>query len=101
MWDMIQRYRFVIISTLALLLLSNISLTFGDRISYYGTSPRYLQALEKAKYHPRDRVDVSSLKVLAVTGAPVTPENYNFVERYIKKLYLFNGTGGTGNIKHF
>lgn len=67
-----------------------------DRISYFGTSPRYLQALDQAKYYPNQRVDLSSLKVLACTGAPVTPENYEFVARRIKRVYLFNASGGTG-----
>ncbi|KAI5479974.1 hypothetical protein MNV49_002264 [Pseudohyphozyma bogoriensis] len=65
------------------------------KVSYFGTSPRYLQALDQAKYYPNERNDISSLKVLACTGAPVTPENYKFVANRIKRIYLFNGSGGT------
>ncbi|KAI5475878.1 hypothetical protein MNV49_000760 [Pseudohyphozyma bogoriensis] len=67
----------------------------AHKVSYFGTSPRYLQALEQAGYYPNERNDVSSLKVLAVTGAPTTPENYQFVANRIKRIYLFNASGGT------
>ncbi|KAM0746443.1 acetoacetate-CoA ligase [Meredithblackwellia eburnea MCA 4105] len=71
------------------------SLVEQHKVSYFGTSPRYLQALDKAGYYPNERVNVSSLKVVAPTGAPVTQENYNFVAKRIKRTYIFNGSGGT------
>ena len=65
-------------------------------VNYFGTSPRYFQTLEKAKYYPNEQVKLDSLTVIAVTGAPVTPDVYDFVANRVKHTYLFNASGGTG-----
>ena len=65
-------------------------------MNYFGTSPRYFQTLEKAKYYPNEQVKLDSLTVIAVTGAPVTPDVYDFVANRVKHTYLFNASGGTG-----
>ncbi|GAA6022468.1 hypothetical protein JCM10207_004405 [Rhodosporidiobolus poonsookiae] len=73
------------------------------RCTKLGTSPRYLQTLNKAGYFVNQHHDVSSLKVLHVTGAPVTPDVYDYVEKHIGRVFLSNNCGGTeigGGILH-
>ena len=61
-----------------------IDLIDAERISVFGTSPKFLATLEKAGLQPRLSHDLSSLKGLISTGSPLAPQSYDYVYREIK-----------------
>jgi acetoacetyl-CoA synthetase len=71
-------------------------LTEQERITIFGTSARYLAALEKAGVKPRQSFDLSPLKAVLSTGSPLADENFDSVYRDIKEdLCLSSIAGGT------
>lgn len=66
-----------------------------EKITTFGTSPKYLRALEDSGEFLGD-VDVSSLETILSTGAPLLPEQYDFVYQKIKSdVLLASISGGT------
>ena len=73
-----------------------------ERISVFGTSAKYLAALEKAGVRPRERHDLSALKAILSTGSPLSHESFDYVYRDIKAdLQLSSISGGTDIISCF
>jgi len=73
-----------------------------EHVSIFGTSPKFLAALDKAGYHPRERVALPALRTLISTGSPLAPEQFDFVYREIKAdLHLASISGGTDIISSF
>ena len=67
-----------------------------ENISLFGTSAKYLEALEKQGYQPRQQYDLSSLQTLCSTGSVLAPEQFDFVYSAIKPdLQLASISGGT------
>jgi len=74
----------------------------AEHISIFGTSPKYLSALEKSGYQPRERVQLPALRTVLSTGSPLVPEQFDFVYRDIKNdLQLSSISGGTDIISSF
>ncbi len=79
-----------------------IDLIDAERISVFGTSPKFLATLEKAGLQPRLSHDLSSLKGLISTGSPLSPGSYDYVYREIKsELCLSSMSGGTDIVSCF
>jgi acetoacetyl-CoA synthetase len=73
-----------------------------ERITVFGTSARYLAALEKAAISPRTTHDLVSLQTLLSTGSPLSPESYRYVYREFKAdLCLSSISGGTDIVSCF
>ena len=73
-----------------------------EHISIFGTSPKYLAALEKAGYRPRERHSLPALRTLLSTGSPLSPEGFDFVYNDIKSdVQLASISGGTDIISCF
>jgi acetoacetyl-CoA synthetase len=67
-----------------------------ERITHFGTSPKFLDTLAKRGLRPRDTHDLSSLRVLLSTGSPLAPEGYDYVYEAIKPdVRLSSISGGT------
>ena len=65
-------------------------------MTYFGTSPRYLFELEKAKASPKNEFDLSSLRMVNTTGATLSIEQYRwFYTHFPSKVHLCNSAGGT------
>ncbi|HWD31651.1 MAG TPA: acetoacetate--CoA ligase [Pseudomonas sp.] len=68
----------------------------SERITAFGTSAKYLAALEHAHIQPRLSHRLDSLKLLLSTGSPLSPESYDYVYREFKAdLCLASMSGGT------
>ena len=68
----------------------------SERITAFGTSAKYLAALEHAHLQPRLSHRLDSLKLLLSTGSPLSPESYDYVYREFKAdLCLASMSGGT------
>ena len=73
-----------------------------EKITIFGTSAKYLAALEKAGVKPKESFDLTSLKAILSTGSPLSAESFEFVYRDIKEdLCLSSISGGTDIISCF
>ncbi|WP_285415750.1 acetoacetate--CoA ligase [Pseudomonas sp. efr-133-TYG-5] len=73
-----------------------------ERISVFGTSPKFLATLESSGLRPRDSHDLSSLKTLLCTGSALSPQSYDFVYRDVKAdVCLASMSGGTDIVSCF
>jgi acetoacetyl-CoA synthetase len=73
-----------------------------ERVSAFGTSPKYLSALEKDGGAPGRDFDLGALRTLLSTGSPLAPEQYDYVYGAIKgDLHLASISGGTDIISCF
>ena len=79
-----------------------IDLIDDERISVFGTSPKFLATLENSGIEPRQTHDLNSLKTLLCTGSALSPQSYDFVYRDIKPdLCLASMSGGTDIVSCF
>jgi len=73
-----------------------------EKISVFGTSAKYIDALAKLDLRPGETHDLSSLRALLSTGSPLVPESFDYVYRAIKAdLQLASISGGTDIISCF
>lgn len=65
-------------------------------ITLFGTSAKYIQSLQEAGVHPKEKCKLSKLRAIYSTGSPLKPESFDFVYEHIKDdLVLGSITGGT------
>lgn len=73
-----------------------------ERITIFGTSAKYLSALEKRDFAPGAAADLASLHTLLSTGSPLMPEGFDYVYRAVKSdLMLASISGGTDIVSCF
>jgi acetoacetyl-CoA synthetase len=74
----------------------------AEGITVFGTSAKYLSALEKTHVVPRESRDLSSLRTILSTGSPLAPESFDFVYSRIKRdVCLSSISGGTDIVSCF
>jgi acetoacetyl-CoA synthetase len=67
-----------------------------EKITIFGTSARYLAAIEKEGVKPEKDYDLKPLKAVLSTGSPLSIESFEYVYREIKKdVQLASISGGT------
>lgn len=72
------------------------------KIAIFGTSPKFLTTCQKNNIIPKNEFDLSSLKTILSTGAPLTDENFRWVYENVKNdLQLSSISGGTDIISCF
>lgn len=65
-------------------------------VTLFGTSAKYLEALQKTVFSPSDYYPLSHLKTLCSTGSVLYPEQFDYVYSNIKAdLHLASISGGT------
>lgn len=65
-------------------------------ITHFGTSPRYLAALQEHDYAPGRQYDLNALRSVLSAGAPVQPEQFDWLYSAVKKDMMFASiSGGT------
>jgi acetoacetyl-CoA synthetase len=73
-----------------------------ERINVFGTSAKYLSALEKSGFEPRARHTLPALRSILSTGSPLAPASFDYVYRCIKAdVQLASIAGGTDLISCF
>ncbi len=73
-----------------------------EGMTIFGTSARYISAIEKAGLKPRELYDLSSLKTMCSTGSPLAEESFSYVYRDIKEdIDLASISGGTDIVSCF
>jgi len=67
-----------------------------EKVDFFGTSAKFIDAAKKAGLRPMDTHDLSRMRVLASTGSPLVPESFDYVYDAIKKdVHLASVSGGT------
>jgi acetoacetyl-CoA synthetase len=62
----------------------------------FGASPTFIQMMEKAGLRPREAFDLSRLESIIVSGAPSSPETFEWLYRCVKEdLWVTSQSGGT------
>ncbi|EGQ7756249.1 acetoacetate--CoA ligase [Vibrio vulnificus] len=66
------------------------------QVTLFGTSAKYLEAIQHAHYEPALFHDLSTLKTICSTGSVLYPEQFDFVYSSIKSdVHLASISGGT------
>ena len=79
-----------------------IDLIDAENISLFGTSAKFIAALEKAGAKPRETHKLSRLKAILSTGSPLAHESFEYVYRDIKRdVCLSSISGGTDIVSCF
>ncbi len=67
-----------------------------EKIDFFGTSAKFIDAAKKADLRPKDTHDLSAMRVLASTGSPLVPESFDYVYDAVKAdVHLASVSGGT------
>src|SRR5688572_2470171 len=67
-----------------------------ERITHFGTSAKFLDAIAKRGVRPREHYDLPGMRMLLSTGSPLAAESYDFVYSHVKKdVCLASISGGT------
>ncbi|MDA0705577.1 MAG: acetoacetate--CoA ligase [Proteobacteria bacterium] len=70
------------------------SMVEREKITIFGTSAKYLSALEKSGLRPREEFDIASVRTILSTGSPLAPESFDFVYAAIKEDVLLGSIAG-------
>jgi acetoacetyl-CoA synthetase len=72
------------------------------RVNVFGTSAKYIDAVNKSGLEPAKKFDLSSVRLITSTGSPLAPESFEFVYRSIKRdVHLASISGGTDLVSSF
>ena len=67
-----------------------------ERITHFGTSAKFIDALAKRGLRPVDAHDLPGLRMIISTGSPLAPESFDYVYSAVKKdVCLASISGGT------
>ncbi|MCA1784574.1 MAG: acetoacetate--CoA ligase, partial [Desulfobacteraceae bacterium] len=67
-----------------------------EKITVFGTSAGYIEALKNAGVKPKEQFDLTPLKSVLSTGSPLSDENFEFIYDHIKSdLQLASISGGS------
>ena len=67
-----------------------------ERMTLFGTSAKFIDALAKAGLRPRDTHDLRTVRMLCSTGSPLAPEGFDYVYDAVKPdIHLVSFSGGT------
>ena len=67
-----------------------------ERITHFGTSAKFIDAIAKRGLRPRDTHDLAALRMILSTGSPLSPESFDYVYDAVKPdVCLSSISGGT------
>ncbi len=67
-----------------------------ERITHFGTSAKFIDALEKRGLAPIETHKLEAMRMLLSTGSPLVPESYDYVYQKVKSnVCLSSISGGT------
>lgn len=74
----------------------------AEKINHFGTSAKYIDALNKHDLYPAKTHDLSSLQSIFSTGSPLAPRSFDYVYEKIKSdVCLSSISGGTDIVSCF
>ncbi len=73
-----------------------------ERVTVFGTSAKYLSAVEKARLAPTRSHDLQALRTILSTGSPLADTSFDYVYRSVKSdVLLASISGGTDIVSCF
>ncbi|HEY3750050.1 MAG TPA: acetoacetate--CoA ligase [Pseudonocardiaceae bacterium] len=67
-----------------------------ERVTYFGTSAPYIQSCLKEGLRPVDTFDLSALRAVGSTGAPLSPEGFEWIASSVgQEIQICSVSGGT------
>ena len=73
-----------------------------EKITLFGTSAKYIDALQKAHLSPGDSHELGALRTICSTGSPLSPAGFDYVYEKIKtNVNLASISGGTDIVSCF
>jgi acetoacetyl-CoA synthetase len=74
----------------------------AERMTHFGTSAKYIDAVKKAGLRPMDEFDLTTVRTILSTGSPLAPESFDCVYQCIKRdVCLSSMSGGTDIVASF
>jgi acetoacetyl-CoA synthetase len=68
----------------------------AEKMTYFGTSAKFIDAVRKANLRPIETNDLSTVRTISSTGSPLSPEGFSFIYDSVKKdVHLASISGGT------
>lgn len=64
-------------------------------VTFFGTSPGFLQATERQGIEPARSMDLSALRAMGSTGSPLPPEVHRWNRAHVGGIPLWSMSGGT------
>ncbi|MEP7329404.1 MAG: acetoacetate--CoA ligase [Betaproteobacteria bacterium] len=78
------------------------TLADAERMTHFGTSAKYIDALKKIALVPRKDFELKALRTMFSTGSPLAPESFDYVYQCVKEdLCLSSISGGTDIVSCF
>ena len=73
-----------------------------EKINLFGTSAKYIDAVRKSGYKPNKHNQLKFLKCLCSTGSPLSPESFDFINKFISsEMQIGSISGGTDILSCF
>ena len=73
-----------------------------EKINLFGTSAKYIDAVRKSGYKPNQQNQLKFLKCLCSTGSPLSPESFDFINKFISsEMQIGSISGGTDILSCF
>jgi acetoacetyl-CoA synthetase len=73
-----------------------------EHVTVFGTSAKYISALQKAGVRPKDEFSLPALRALLSTGSPLAPESFDYVyDAVADDIQLASISGGTDILSCF
>ncbi len=73
-----------------------------EKITVFGTSPKFLTICQKSKIIPKEDFELQALRTILSTGSPLSDENFRWVYENVKTdIQLSSISGGTDIISCF
>ena len=67
-----------------------------NTLTFLGVSAKYIDSIRKLDLHPKESHNLSTVRTIASTGSPLSPEGFNFIyENVSSKVHLASISGGT------
>lgn len=74
----------------------------SSKMTLFGTSAKFVDALRKVDWVPKDNYDLSSIRSLGSTGSPLVHESFDYIIENIKSDIQINSlSGGTDIVSCF
>ncbi|MBC8258390.1 MAG: acetoacetate--CoA ligase [SAR324 cluster bacterium] len=66
-----------------------------QKITHFGTSPKFLAAVKNADYSPKENHQLDSLRVILSTGSPLPADLFSWIYEEVASVALMSVAGGT------
>jgi acetoacetyl-CoA synthetase len=73
----------------------------NEKVTAFGTSPRFISAAMKAQLNPAGTFNYDCLQTILSTGSPLLPEHFQWIYQQFPDVHLASISGGTDIVSCF